>query len=128
MEDADIAAVLPARDPGGNKWAAAVLVVAGSPGMTGAAALCAAAAYRAGSGMVRLGVPGGDARRLPATEAVGVDLPGDGWADVGPARWRHGAVPWWWVPGWVGPRATGGEVRWLVARTAGARWWSTPTG
>jgi len=48
VEDADVGAWLPPRAPGGNKWAAAVLVAAGSPGMTGAAAMCAAAAYRAG--------------------------------------------------------------------------------
>lgn len=79
VEDADVAAWLPPRDPGGNKWAAAVLVVAGSPGMTGAAGLCAEAAYRAGSGMVRLGVPGGALGDLPSTEAVGVELPAGGW-------------------------------------------------
>ena len=79
VEDVDLADVLPAREPGGNKWAAAVLVVAGSPGMTGAAGLCAEAAYRAGSGMVRLGVPGGSLRDLPSTEAVGVELPAGGW-------------------------------------------------
>ena len=64
----------------GNKWSAAVAVVAGSPGMTGAAAMCARAAYRSGAGMVRLGVPGGDPAQLPATEAVGVELPAVGWA------------------------------------------------
>jgi NAD(P)H-hydrate epimerase len=59
-----------------------VLVVAGSPGMTGAAALSARAAYRAGAGMVRLGVPGLDIADSPATEAVSVALPGQGWAEA----------------------------------------------
>ena len=38
--------------------------------------------YRAGAGMVRLGVPGRDADDLPADEAVGIALPGQGWADL----------------------------------------------
>ena len=117
VEDADVAAWLPRRDPGGNKWAAAVLVAAGSPGMTGAAALCTAAAYRAGSGMVRLGVPGGSLADLPATEAVGVDLPGDGWADVAlevASRCRSVVVG----PGLGRAKGTGAQVRWLVSRSA----------
>jgi len=81
MEDGDVAALVPSRARLGNKWSAAVLVVAGSPGMTGAAALCARAAYRAGAGMVRLGVPGVDLADSPATEAVSVALPGEGWAE-----------------------------------------------
>ena len=117
VEDTDVAAWLPRRDPGGNKWAAAVLVVAGSPGMTGAAGLCAGAAYRAGSGMVRLGVPGGTLDDLPATEAVGVDLPGDGWADVAlevASRCRSVVVG----PGLGRAKGTGAQVRWLVSRSA----------
>lgn len=82
MEDRDIADLIPPRRRGDNKWSAAVLVVAGSPGMTGAAALCARAAYRSGSGMVRLGVPGGDVADTPASEAVSVQLPHSGWAEV----------------------------------------------
>ncbi len=80
VEDHDVAVVVPPRARGGNKWSAAVLVVAGSPGMTGAAALCARAAYRAGAGMVRLGVPGLSLGQLPASEAVGVQLPSHDWA------------------------------------------------
>ena len=82
MEDADIAALLPPRRVDGHKWSAAVLVVAGSPGMTGAAQLCARSAFRAGSGMVRLGVPGGALGDLDAGEAVGVTLAEAGWADA----------------------------------------------
>ncbi len=82
VEDTDVTDLVPARDPGGNKWASAVLVVAGSPGMTGAPALASRGAYRAGAGMVRLGVPGGDLSDLPAGEAVGVNLPATGWADA----------------------------------------------
>jgi NAD(P)H-hydrate epimerase len=82
VEDADIARLVPARLRDDNKWSSAVLVVAGSPGMTGAAGMCARAAYRAGAGMVRLGVPGADLGDSPASEAVGVELPSHGWAEV----------------------------------------------
>jgi len=80
VEDADVAALVPSRGRQGNKWSAAVLVVAGSPGMTGAAGMCARAAYRAGAGMVRLGVPGAALSESPATEAVSVHLPAEGWS------------------------------------------------
>ena len=127
VEDADVAGLLPGRDPEGNKWSAAVAVVAGSPGMTGAAALCARAAYRAGAGMVRLGVPGGDPAHLPATEAVGVELPGDRLGRR--PRWRPptAAGRWWWARGSGGPTAPGNRcVGWSPGRPS--RWWSTPTG
>ena len=80
MDDGDVATLLPPRRHDGNKWSAAVLVVAGSPGMVGAASLCARAAYRGGAGMVRLGVPGGSLSDLPAGEAVGVSLPTEEWS------------------------------------------------
>lgn len=57
VEDRDLA-WLPGRGQDAHKWHSAVLVVAGSPGMTGAAVLASAAAMRAGAGMVRLAVPG----------------------------------------------------------------------
>lgn len=53
VEPADVAGWLPQRPATAHKWNAALLVVAGSPGMTGAAHLVAAAAQRAGAGMVR---------------------------------------------------------------------------
>jgi ADP-dependent NAD(P)H-hydrate dehydratase / NAD(P)H-hydrate epimerase len=80
VDDGDVAALLPPRSRHGNKWSAAVLVVAGSPGMAGAAALCARSAYRSGAGMVRLGVPGLALTDSPATEAVSVLLPATAWA------------------------------------------------
>jgi len=86
VEDADIARLVAPRHRDDNKWSSAVLVVAGSPGMTGAAGLCARAAYRAGAGMVRLGVPGADLVDTPASEAVGVELPADGWAEAALAQ------------------------------------------
>jgi NAD(P)H-hydrate epimerase len=80
VEANDVADWLPTRAVDGHKWDTALLVVAGSPGMTGAAHLVAAAAQRAGAGMVRLGTPGvADDPQRP-TEAVGVDLSEAGWA------------------------------------------------
>ncbi|HEV3281507.1 MAG TPA: NAD(P)H-hydrate dehydratase [Acidimicrobiales bacterium] len=80
LEDADVSSLLAPRPREDNKWSAAVLVVAGSPGMVGAASLCARAAYRSGAGMVRLGVPGAGLAGAPASEAVSVDLPAIGWS------------------------------------------------
>ncbi|MGD0311071.1 MAG: NAD(P)H-hydrate dehydratase [Acidimicrobiales bacterium] len=80
MDDGDAGTFLPPRARDGHKWSASLLVVAGSPGMTGAAALCATSAYRSGAGMVRLGVPGGELSATPASEAVGVSLPAEGWS------------------------------------------------
>ena len=65
IEDADVARLLAPRPRDTYKWRSAVAVVAGSPGMTGAAGLCTRAAYRAGAGMLRLGIPGGRPRRPP---------------------------------------------------------------
>jgi hydroxyethylthiazole kinase-like uncharacterized protein yjeF len=70
---------IPARPSVAHKWQSAVWLVAGSPGMGGAAALCASAAGRAGAGYVRVSTPGGAAHDLPV-EAVRVDLPADDWA------------------------------------------------
>jgi ADP-dependent NAD(P)H-hydrate dehydratase / NAD(P)H-hydrate epimerase len=58
--DAEIAERLPFRAPQAHKTSVGrVLVVAGSPGLTGAAALTASAATRAGAGYVTLAVPRG---------------------------------------------------------------------
>ena len=62
VEGGDVAAWLPRRAPDGHKWQAAVRVVAGSPGMTGAAHLASAAAFRAGAGYVTLSSPGVEPR------------------------------------------------------------------
>ena len=60
IEEADVAALLPRRSPDAHKGECGrVLVVAGSLGLTGAAALCAHSALRAGAGVVTLGVPAG---------------------------------------------------------------------
>ena len=78
----DVAAWLPDRPRDSHKWRAAVWVVGGSPGMTGAAVLATRAAQRAGAGYVRLSVPGDDAAQGAPIEAVVVALPATGWADV----------------------------------------------
>ena len=58
VEADDMAALIPARPPESHKRASGVvLVVAGSRSMTGAAALTARAAYRAGAGLVTVAVP-----------------------------------------------------------------------
>ena len=116
LQDADVTAFVPPRRRDGNKWSAAVLVVAGSPGMTGAASFCARAAYRAGAGMVRLGVPGAGSTPATVDEAVGIELAAEGWSTaaleaasrckavvVGPGLGRH--------------PATAGEVRRLSAES-----------
>jgi NAD(P)H-hydrate epimerase len=81
VERDDVAAWLPPRATDRHKWKAGVLVVAGSPGMSGAARLVAGAALRSGAGMVRVGSPGSADPDRPV-EAVGLALPADGWADV----------------------------------------------
>jgi len=80
IEDADVVRLIPERSRDANKWQSGVVVVAGSPGMLGAASFCSTAAYRAGAGMVRLAVPGASASELPAMEAVGFEVPRTGWA------------------------------------------------
>ncbi len=83
VEDDDLGRLVPRRPELTHKWASALCVVAGSPGMEGAASLSAQGASRAGAGMVRLGVPGSaedpGAGRWP-TEAVRFPLPSSGWA------------------------------------------------
>lgn len=81
VEDGDLA-LLPPRPREAHKWQRALYVVAGSPGMHGAAELAARAALRAGAGMVRLGSPGNAPDALGVTEAVARPLPADGFAEA----------------------------------------------
>jgi ADP-dependent NAD(P)H-hydrate dehydratase / NAD(P)H-hydrate epimerase len=75
----DVAAWVPRRAVEAHKWKAAVVIAGGSPGMTGAAHLAAAAAYRAGAGMVRVASPGVEYDPGLPTEAIAVPVPVAGW-------------------------------------------------
>lgn len=73
LTDGDVD-TLPAGTGATHKWHAAALVVAGSPGMGGAASLCCAAALRGGARIVHLSAPA-DAGVAPPIEVVRSDLP-----------------------------------------------------
>ncbi len=78
FEEDDAVSILPERLPDAHKkQCGAVLVVGGSPGMTGAPALCGTAALRAGAGLVTVGVPEGlnDIMEVKLTEAMTRPLP-----------------------------------------------------
>jgi NAD(P)H-hydrate epimerase len=79
VEDVDVAALVPVRGREAHKWQAAVQVVAGSPGMTGAPWLVSRSALRAGAGYVRLSMPGVDPSVLPPGELVHLPVPVSGW-------------------------------------------------
>lgn len=117
VEDADVVDWLPDRGRSGHKWKHAVMVVAGSPGMYGAAGYTVAGAGRSGAGMVRLGVPGADPTTLPGGAAVSRALPAEGFdgevlAEIG--RFRALVVG----PGLGTGEATAEAVRRLVAGAA----------
>lgn len=85
VEASDVAAWLPERPRAAHKWRSAVRLVAGSPGMTGAAHLAARAAQRAGSGMVVVSTPGLDPVALHTAtpiEAVGRAVPPSEWDEA----------------------------------------------
>ncbi len=78
VENADIAALLPQRPEDGHKGTfGRLLAVAGSQGMSGAAYLSAASAYRSGCGLVKLAVPQScmDTLSMLVPEAVLVQMP-----------------------------------------------------
>jgi NAD(P)H-hydrate epimerase len=80
VEAGDVATWLPHRPVDAHKWQTAAWVIAGSPGMTGAALLAARGAQRAGAGYVRLSVPGGGPDVGTPAEVVTTELPASGWA------------------------------------------------
>lgn len=76
----DVAEWVPDRAADAHKWRGAVRVVAGSPGMTGAASLVSGAAMRAGAGMVHLSSPATMVPNAPP-EVVQRPLVQRDWAD-----------------------------------------------
>ena len=117
VEATDVARWLPPRPRNTHKWKAACWIVAGSPGMTGAAHLAARAAQRTGAGYVRLSSPGVDDDPGRPTEAVGHALPREGWADEvsgGSGRFAALAVG----PGLGTADATADAIRRLVGTTS----------
>jgi NAD(P)H-hydrate epimerase len=109
----DVDRWVPQRPTDTHKWKSAMWIVAGSPGMTGAAHLAARAAMRAGAGTVRLGIPGVPPDP-PFLEVVGRPIPVEGWdADVLDDLRRAKAVVV--GPGLGRTEATGAAVRRLVA-------------
>jgi ADP-dependent NAD(P)H-hydrate dehydratase / NAD(P)H-hydrate epimerase len=114
VERADVAGWWRPRPADAHKWTRAVRVVAGSPGMTGAASLAAVAAMRAGAGIVWLSTPGDASPRAELVEIVGRPCPAAGWAgDVGSELDRFGTLV-------IGPGlglepATADDVRAVVA-------------
>ena len=78
VEDDDLVGQWPDRARRANKWQTAVLLVGGSPGMSGALNLSSEAAARSGAGLVTVATPG----RLAVghREAISVELPNEDWA------------------------------------------------
>ncbi len=89
----DVAGWWPQRRVDAHKWRAAVRVVGGSASMPGAPSLVAAAALRAGAGMVGLSVPGATALDAAPVEAVLRPIPRVDWAgDVLDSMERYHAL------------------------------------
>jgi NAD(P)H-hydrate epimerase len=115
VEASDVAAWMPDRQRDSHKWKSAIWMIAGSPGMTGAADMAARAAMRAGAGTVRLGIPGVPPNpRFP--EVIGRRLPEEGWdtdvVDGGLERVKAVVMG----PGLGRSDATAAAVRRLVAQ------------
>lgn len=89
MED-DAAALLRPRDPASHKGTNGhCLVIAGSTGKSGAAAMTANSAMRSGAGLVTLAAPAEINRvlEIKTTEAMTVPLPDNGDGALSPAAW-----------------------------------------
>ena len=80
VEPSDVRRWVPPRDRQSHKWSHSLRVVAGSPGMTGAASLVSASAMRAGVGIVHLSTRGAPAGAQFPTEVVHNALPDSDWS------------------------------------------------
>lgn len=113
VTDTDMLAWVQSRDPRAHKWNHAVWLIAGSPGMSGAAELAATAALRGGAGYLRLSTPGATSGTNPI-EAVGYPLSTGAWASevsLHADRFKVVAVG----PGLGRSESTRAQVRELVA-------------
>jgi NAD(P)H-hydrate epimerase len=80
VEASDVASWIEPRSIDAHKWRSGVFVLAGGPGMVGAAGLASLGALRCGAGMVHLAIPGTTSERAVPTEVVRRPLPLLGWA------------------------------------------------
>lgn len=113
----DVASWSPQRAFDAHKWNHGALVVAGSPGMIGAATLASSAAMRTGAGIVHLVSPGVDSDHGTPIEVVRRVVDDSAWADdivaMAP-RFRVVAIG----PGLGRDAATLAEARRVIARVA----------
>jgi NAD(P)H-hydrate epimerase len=94
LDESFFRGIIPRRDPESHKGTYGhLLIIAGSPGKTGAAAMAAEAAMRAGAGLVTLGIPEtlNSVLETKLTEVMTAPLPdkGDGFLDVDSWRAIH---------------------------------------
>ena len=122
---ADVARWLPPRAPDAHKWRAAVVLAAGSPGMTGAAHL-AAPGRPAGRGRHGAGGLPGSRRPRPAHRGRGHRRPAAGW-DAGGHRQLDRAGALVVGPGLGRRRRRRGRRPPPGGNGPGAAWWSTAT-
>ncbi len=127
LEASDVAAMIPAREPGSNKYRTGVcLCVCGSRAMPGAAALVTAGAVQAGAGLTILAAPASvcaiAAARIPEIVTVPLGDDGEGILDekgLEPIRKRLARASALAVgPGLSQHPVTGEVVRALVAGAA----------
>ena len=96
LEPKTLAPFLPKRDPEGHKGLYGhVLVLAGSKGKTGAAAMTCLGALRAGAGLVTLGIPESlnAIMEVKLTEAMTEPLPEGQSGTLGPKALKKNPVP-----------------------------------